>query len=411
MTNEARPVVLLLADISGYTRFMVAHEKSLRHSQTIIRALLESLMAQVGPPLQVSEVQGDALFMYALKGPEGQDWSRQGQRLTTSVLRLFDVFAKRLAQIGAYSICRCDACSNMGDLQLKVIVHSGEALLNKVGDFGVLSGVDVIRLHRLAKNSVEAGEYVLLTESAFQDLGLPEGVAVDERVEEYDVGSMMTYVYLPDTDRVFDPKDLNTSLDESNVGISILREEIKREYTEVAQDPARGYHFNTGRKAAGVLDYQDSWIEGIPEAVLDSFAGTGNPFNTGEIVPGDHVVDVGSGAGVDSLIAATMVGRSGQVIGVDMTDAMLRKARSAAVDMELTQVEFRQGYIEQLPIPDNWADVVISNGVVNLSPDKSLVLREMSRVLRPGGTMLVADILVEKEVPEEARGNLDLWTN
>ncbi|MGI9627152.1 MAG: DUF2652 domain-containing protein, partial [Longimicrobiales bacterium] len=264
MTGEARQVVLLLADISGYTRFMVAHEKTLRHSQTIIGALLESLMEQVGPPLNVGEVQGDALFMYAFKNDDGDDWSRQGSRLMTRVLGLFDVFAQRLAQIGAYSVCRCEACANMNKLQLKVIAHSGEALLNKVGEFTVLSGVDVIRLHRLAKNSVDCGEYVLMSEPAFRDLGGPISATAKEHVEEYDVGSLKTYVHLPSPKRTFDEADLVADAGDTNIGLEILRDEIRREYTEVAQEPERGYHFNTGRRAAGVLGYEDAWLDPIP---------------------------------------------------------------------------------------------------------------------------------------------------
>ncbi|MGI9628549.1 MAG: methyltransferase domain-containing protein, partial [Longimicrobiales bacterium] len=169
--------------------------------------------------------------------------------------------------------------------------------------------------------------------------------------------------------------------------------------------------FNTGRRAAGVLGYQDAWLDPIPEAALESFAGTGNPFSIGALTEGDHVVDVGAGSGLDSLIAGTMVGPNGHVIGVDMTDAMLGKARSASTQMGLDHVEFRRGYIERLPVPDGWADTVISNGVINLSPDKSLVLQEIHRVLRPGGRMYIGDILVEQEVPDDARGNIDLWTS
>ena len=135
----------------------------------------------------------------------------------------------------------------------------------------------------------------------------------------------------------------------------------------------------------------------------------GNPFSLGALRPGEHVLDVGSGAGLDCLIAARMVGVDGHVIGVEMTAAMIEKGRAAADTMGIDQVEFREGYMESLPVPDAWADVVISNGCINLAPDKSLVLNEMFRVLRPGGRLQVADVTVLKPVPSEAKGDIDLW--
>jgi arsenite methyltransferase len=149
---------------------------------------------------------------------------------------------------------------------------------------------------------------------------------------------------------------------------------------------------------------------GIPEASIESFAGTGNPFSLGTLRPGEHVVDVGCGAGIDNLIAASMVGLGGQVIGVDMTPAMLEKSQRSAVEAGRNNVAFRQGYGETLPVPDDWADVVISNGVLNLFPDKSAGLREMARVLKPGGRLQIGDIIVQKAVPESAKRQIDLWT-
>lgn len=189
-----------------------------------------------------------------------------------------------------------------------------------------------------------------------------------------------------------------------------LRTAIRAEYEEVAHEPDRGFHFHTGRPLADILGYDDEWLEGIPESAIESFAGTGNPFSLGEIRSGEHVVDIGCGAGIDSLIAAKMVATDGQVIGVDMTPAMLKKARNAADEAGLDNVEFRHGYGEDLPVPDEWADVVISNGVLNLMPDKPAGLREMARVLKPDGRLQIGDILVQKEVPEEAKQNIDLWT-
>ena len=189
-----------------------------------------------------------------------------------------------------------------------------------------------------------------------------------------------------------------------------LRTAIQAEYAEVALQPTNGFHFHTGRRLAGLLGYTEAWLVGIPEGAIESFAGTGNPFSLGELHPGDHVVDVGAGAGIDSLIAAKMVGATGQVIGVDMTPEMLGKAQQNARAAGLTNVEFQVGYGEALPVPDEWADVVISNGVLNLMPDKSGGLREMARVLKPGGRLQIGDIIVQKAVPEDAKRDIDLWT-
>jgi SAM-dependent methyltransferase len=189
-----------------------------------------------------------------------------------------------------------------------------------------------------------------------------------------------------------------------------LRQAIQEEYATVALDPGRGFHFHTGRRLARLVGYADEWLEGIPEKSIESFAGTGNPFSLGKLLPGERVVDVGCGAGIDSLIAAKMVGPSGQVIGIDMTPAMLDKARSAAVEAGVGNVEFRHGYAESLPVPSGWADVVISNGVLNLMPDKSAALREMARVLKSTGRLQIGDILVQKPVPESAKHKIDLWT-
>jgi arsenite methyltransferase len=189
-----------------------------------------------------------------------------------------------------------------------------------------------------------------------------------------------------------------------------LRCEIRREYAEVATHPEKGFHFHTGWPLAKRLGYPDDWVRPLPSAVVASFAGTGNPFSLGEIHAGDHVVDVGSGGGFDSLIAGTKVGLEGRVIGVDMTAEMLEKARGAKADLGLAEVEFREGFAESLPVEDDWADVVISNGVVNLCPDKSAVFAEMQRVLKLGGRIQIGDILVQKPVPEGAKRNIDLWT-
>jgi arsenite methyltransferase len=198
--------------------------------------------------------------------------------------------------------------------------------------------------------------------------------------------------------------------EQSALDVGSLREAIREEYAEVASDPQKGFHFHTGRPLARMLEYADEWLEGIPESSVESFAGTGNPFSLGELLPGERVVDVGCGAGIDSLVAAKQITPDGRVIGVDMTPSMLEKARQAAEEVRLTNVEFREGYAEALPVEDGWADVVISNGVLNLMPDKDAALAEMSRVLKPRGRLQIGDILVQKAVPESAKRKIDLWT-
>ena len=193
-----------------------------------------------------------------------------------------------------------------------------------------------------------------------------------------------------------------------NVDREVLREAIQEEYEAVAFEPQRGFHFHTGRPLAEILGYQTEWLDGLPEGSIESFAGTGNPFSLGALAPGERVVDIGCGAGIDSLIAARMVGPQGGVIGVDMTPSMLDKARAGAKGMD--HVEFLLGFGEELPVPDGWADVVISNGVVNLMPDKLEAFTEMARVLRSGGRIQIGDILVDRPVPENEKERIDLWT-
>src|SRR5258708_13118431 len=190
---------------------------------------------------------------------------------------------------------------------------------------------------------------------------------------------------------------------EPSLDLGRLRQAIQEEYTAVARDPGRGYHFHTGHPLARMLGYHDDWLEGLPEGSIASFAGTGNPFRSGHFRPGERVVDVGSGAGLDSLIAAKMVGPDGQVIGVDMTPAMLEMARKSASEAGAGHVEFREGLAESLPIPDSWADVVISNGVLNLLPDKLAALQEMARVPKPTARLHTPHILVHQPDPADAK--------
>jgi SAM-dependent methyltransferase len=191
--------------------------------------------------------------------------------------------------------------------------------------------------------------------------------------------------------------------------VDALRTAIQEEYALVAAEPERDFHFHTGRRLAAIVGYEEEWLDGVPEATIASFAGTGNPFSLGALMPGEHVVDVGCGAGIDSIIAARMVGATGSVIGVDMTPAMVEKARAGAEEAELHNLDFRQGLAESLPVPDAWADVIISNGVLNLFPDKLAGLQEMARVLKPEGRLQIGDILVQKAVPAKGKQDINLW--
>lgn len=191
--------------------------------------------------------------------------------------------------------------------------------------------------------------------------------------------------------------------------VDALRQAIRDEYALVATEPSQGFHFHTGRRLAGILGYEQGWLDGVPEGTIASFAGTGNPFAMGRLAPGEYVVDVGCGAGIDSLIAARMVGPTGAVVGVDMTHAMVEKARASATAAGLDNTRFHEGLAESLPVKDGWADVVISNGVLNLFPDKFSALQEMGRALKPGGRLQIGDILVEKAVGDKGKRNIDLW--
>jgi len=201
-----------------------------------------------------------------------------------------------------------------------------------------------------------------------------------------------------------------TELSTLPVDVESLRAAIRAEYAAVAEHPDQGFHFHTGAHLAAILGYPEEWIAALPPSAVESMAGTGNPFALGELRPGERVVDCGSGAGADSLIAARLVGPGGWVIGVDMTPEMLAKARANAELVDLRNVEFREGVIEALPVPDGWADVVISNGVLNLVPDKTLALGEIFRVLRPGGRIQLADIVLDRPVPGGSKSDVSLWT-
>jgi arsenite methyltransferase len=197
---------------------------------------------------------------------------------------------------------------------------------------------------------------------------------------------------------------------EAPVDVEVLREEIRMTYTEVSTDQDRDFIFPTGRSWARDLDYPEPELGRVPDATVESFAGVANHWLLGRIEPGSVVLDIGCGAGTDLLIAAQMTGSAGRVIGVDMTPPMLERAAASATEMALGNVELHESLIEALPLEDATVDVVISNGVIDLVPNKDAVFGEIDRVLRPGGRVQLADVIIHTEVSEDARRRIDLWT-
>jgi arsenite methyltransferase len=193
------------------------------------------------------------------------------------------------------------------------------------------------------------------------------------------------------------------------VDVDLLRSEIEKTYTEVSTDQDKDFIFPTGRAWAEDLGYPEPELSSVPDASVESFAGVANPFSLGRIDRGATVLDLGCGAGTDLLIAAQMVGPEGKVIGMDMTRTMLDRAKASADELGV-DVELHQGLIESVPIEDASVDVVISNGVIDLVPDKEAVFGEIDRVLKPGGRLQVADVVIHTEVSEDARDRIDLWT-
>jgi arsenite methyltransferase len=198
--------------------------------------------------------------------------------------------------------------------------------------------------------------------------------------------------------------------DELPVNSAALREEVRSKYRDVAMNPHGEYHFHTGRRLAKRLGYDMTVVERMLESAVESFAGVANPFSLRTLERGERVVDAGSGGGFDCFIAAGQVGPTGKVVGVDMLPEMLTRSRAAARQMGLDNVEFREGLIEEMPVEDGWADVVVSNGVINLCADKKRAFQEIWRVLRPDGRLQFADIANGKPVPASALRNIDLWT-
>jgi SAM-dependent methyltransferase len=197
---------------------------------------------------------------------------------------------------------------------------------------------------------------------------------------------------------------------EPPVDVDVLREEIRRTYTDVSTDQDRQFIFPTGRAWAQELGYPEPELGRVPDATVESFAGVANHWVLGRLEPGAVVLDLGCGAGTDLLVAAQMTGPTGRVIGVDMTSAMLDRARESAGAMDLDNVELHEALVESLPLQDASVDAVISNGVIDLVPDKDAVLDEIDRVLRPGGRLQLADVVIHHEVSEDARRRIDLWT-
>jgi arsenite methyltransferase len=193
------------------------------------------------------------------------------------------------------------------------------------------------------------------------------------------------------------------------IDVDLLKKEIKKTYAALSEDPGKDFVFPTGRAWAEDLDYPPE-LANVPDTAADSFAGVANPFALGRLEDGERVVDLGCGAGTDSLVAAQMVGQNGHVTGIDMTPEMLEKAGAATAELGLTNVDFLEGEIERLPLANDSVDVVISNGVIDLVPDKDAVFTEIFRILRPGGRMQVADVTIQRPVSEEGRRDIDLWT-
>jgi arsenite methyltransferase len=194
------------------------------------------------------------------------------------------------------------------------------------------------------------------------------------------------------------------------VDIDILRAEIRKTYSEVSTDRTKEQIFPTGRAWAEELGYPQPELSRVPDVSVESFAGVANHWTLGRVASGETVLDLGCGAGTDLLVAAQMAGSQGRVIGVDMTSPMLERAHASARSMGLENVELHESLIESVPVESASVDIVISNGVIDLVPDKEAVFDEIDRVLRPGGRLQIADVVIHHEVSEDARKRIDLWT-
>ena len=406
MNDVEREAVFCIADISGYTKFIFANEKEISHSQMVIRELITTLLDEINLPLKLVRIECDAIFLYAIRDYD-RLWEEVSNELVTNMKALFQVFTNKVCELTIHKFCNCTACINIEELKLKIVVHSGRAAFYEVNGHQELTGISPIVIHRLMKNSVESNEYMMFTESAYSDLGVTD-VSVEQGEESYDdIGVIKTYIHYPPEPEPYVPSP-DAQIPE--IFVEALRAEVSKEYGEVAPNPDHGFHFHTGRALATRLDYKDEWLSDLSEEAIESFAGLGNHFNLGPLHDQQKIVDAGCGAGLDCLIAAKMVGEVGEVVGVDMTTDMIDKATRNAEANGVKNVTFKLGVLENLPVEDGWADMVISNGAINLAPDKDGVFRELIRVLKPGGTAQIADILVDKPIPESAKRNIELWT-
>jgi arsenite methyltransferase len=197
----------------------------------------------------------------------------------------------------------------------------------------------------------------------------------------------------------------------ARIDVGELRDKVKVMYKAVAEEPHGTFHFEMGRALAERLGYPVSDLDGVPPEAIESFAGVGYHLGLAAIASGERVVDLGSGSGMDAFLAAHHAGPSGEVIGIDMTDEQLKKARRLAGRDGYLNMRFEKGYIEEGPVVDGWADVVISNGVINLCDDKAAVFREIARVLRPGGRMAISDIVTEHQLTEAIVCDVNLWAS
>jgi 2-polyprenyl-3-methyl-5-hydroxy-6-metoxy-1,4-benzoquinol methylase/class 3 adenylate cyclase len=405
MLGTQKPINLLIADISGYTKLLMSHGKALAHGQMVVGELMNALMAEVKPPYQISRLEGDAVVVYA-------DLEAHPHEDELDTLGMVDRWLTRFHQVRAdlskNTICRCSGCANIAELDLKIIGHQGPVIIAKMGPFTEMHGIDVIVAHRLMKNTVQGHGYVLFTDALLDVLKNEGGLKHFDfaaHPEKYDdIGEIPAHVAFTTNHYRVSEADAPS---ESSLPWDVLRQEIRTEYSAVAKEPGRGFHFNIGTRLTSILDYDDETLKNAPPQALESFAGTGNPFSMGDMPKGAHVVDIGCGAGLDAWIASQQVGPEGRVIGVDMTADMVAKAKSWAD--QTNNVEIRTGFAENIPVEDGWADVVISNGVFNLCPDKTRVMNEVFRILKPGGRIQFGDVVIPKPMSEKGKRDIDLW--
>lgn len=189
-----------------------------------------------------------------------------------------------------------------------------------------------------------------------------------------------------------------------------LRAAVREKYRVVSRQPCGHFSYPTGRESLTRLGYAPEWLAGVPAEVADGFVGVGNPFSVRRVGRGERVLDVGCGCGFDAFVVGSLVGPEGQAVGLDITREMLERPRAALARTPATHVQFREGSVEALPFQDASFDLVISNGVLNLVPDKDAAFREIARVLRPGGDFVAADLIVVQTIPEEVLASMDAWS-